>query len=244
MKWLWRGLSALGLFSLALILTIPASLVRKALPPELEIAYIDGTLWQGRAENLRFRGQAIFDEVQWNWQISHLLTFKVVLDLDTRWQNNAGHSRLKLGFSSQSVHNTDLSLPLAPFVNSFPELAQYQLQGNLQLVSSEFIWSEGRGMGQMAADWRDARSGWSGDAIMGSYHIDVKAVEKGYALRVKTSQGPLMIDADATGSPSRGWSVGTTLKPPAAQMPEFMSLLAQLGPPRDDGVYVLRYSFK
>lgn len=241
----WQiGLVGIGLYGLAMLMTIPATLVRKALPPEVEIEHIDGTIWQGQAEQIRYSGQAIFDYLAWDWKTSRLLTLSLVVDLKTRWQDAAGHTRLNAGFSSIRLQDADITLPLAPFVNAFPELAQYKLQGNLNALSPDFVWADGKGTGQLSADWRDARSGWSGDAIMGSYHIDVKAVEKGYALRVNTTKGPLMIDADATGSPGQGWNVGTTLKPPAAQMPEFMNLLAQLGPPREDGVYVLRYSFK
>lgn len=239
-----RVLAGVGLFVVALLLTVPATLLRRALPAGLEVGQFEGTLWQGRAAALRWQGQPLLDALQWDWQLLRLLTLDLVFDLDTRWQGQDGHGRVVAGFSSLQLQDADLTVPLEPLISGVPQLTSYRLRGNLQLVTEAFSWTGQRGRGELEAAWRDARSDYSGDAIMGQYRMVLKAADKGYAVKVSTLDGVLQISGDGSGSPGQGWNVGAVIHAPPAQLPQFQTLLNRIGPPNPDGKYVLRYSFK
>lgn len=237
-------LAGCGLFLLALLLTVPAALLQRVLPPELQSAGFAGTLWQGEMHGVQWRGQPVVDQLRWDWQLSHLLLGRLTLDVHTQWQQQAGRARLMITPSALQLHQADLTLPLAPLIVDIPALSRFSLRGNVQLVSDEFRWSAGEGRGELQMFWRQARSDYSGDQVMGDYRIDLKAASKGYAVKVDTLDGVLRIQGDGTGTPGAGWNAGAVIEAPADSMPRFQTLLSQIGPPNPDGKYVLRYSFK
>lgn len=241
--WQWCG-AGLGLFGLSLLLTVPATLVRKALPAGLTVGHLDGTLWRGQADDVRWQGEVLSDQLRWNWQLLQLLRLRLTFDLSTRWQGRDGAGRISIGSGHIDLSNAELPLPLDPLAAAIPDLAQYQLRGTLVMSTRAFAWSDGRGDGELAVLWQDARSDYSADAVMGTYRIDLKAAAKGYAVKVQTQDGVLKIDGEGTGAPGQGWSVGAVVAAPAEQLPRFQPLLARLGPPNPDGRYHLRYSFK
>lgn len=236
--------AGLGLLLLAMLITLPAALARQFLPAGLEVDRLQGSLWQGQAQQVRWQGQPVLDQLRWDWQLSHLLLLRLTLDLDTLWQGQAGQARLQLSAGEAHLRQADLTLPLEPLISGLPQLADYRLRGNVRLSSQEFRWSEGEGRGELQLDWRQARSDYSGDAVMGDYRMDIKAASKGYAVKVSTLAGEVRIDGDGSGRPGAGWNVGAVIDAPLAQMPRFQSLLRRVGPPDADGKYVLRYSFK
>lgn len=237
------GVIGSGLFAAAMLMTVPASVARYYLPAGLEVNRFEGTLWKGQAVNVRWQGQPVFDQVGWNWRLSRLLLFTFALDLNTVWQNTGGQAQLRAGFSSYRLQDTDLTLPIDPFTASIPQLQQYRLRGNLNLVTKDFLWAEGRGAGELTADWRQARSEWTGESVMGDYRVRLRAAEKGYAVKVETLNGPLMLSGDGTGEPGQGWNVGATIQAPANQLAQFENLLSKISP-APDGKYFIRYSFK
>lgn len=237
-------LAGVALFMLALLMTTPARLLRKALPAGVDIVRLEGSVWQGRAVQVRWQGQPMLDQLDWDWKTARLLTLQLVFDIRSSWQGREGKARISSGLSSVALQDADLTLPLDPFTAMVPQLASFRLRGNLNVVTRDFTWSEGRGAGELGAEWRDARSDFSGDAVMGSYRIDLKAADKGYAVKVGTLDGVLKISGDGSGSPGQGWNVGTVIQVPPGQLPQFQSLLSRVGPPNPDGKYVLRYSFK
>lgn len=239
-----QAVVGVGLFVVAMVMTVPASLLRRVLPAGLEVGQFAGTVWNGQARDVRWHGQRLSDALGWNWQLLHLLGLNLTFDLQSRWGSQDGRARLTLDTDSLRLSDADLPVPLEPVAASLPALAQYRLRGLLTLTTRDFLWTEGRGDGELGVVWQEARSDYSADAVMGSYRIDLKAVSKGYAVKVHTLDGVFRIEGEGTGAPDKGWSVGAVLSAPPADLPRFATLLAKVGPPNPDGNYVLRYSFR
>ena len=62
-----------GIFVLALIVRVPASLVSLALPPEIQVREIEGSLWNGRASAVGLGDRLVQEQVAWTFQPRALL---------------------------------------------------------------------------------------------------------------------------------------------------------------------------
>ncbi len=83
---LWRPLLLLGTITVlvVVILSLPASLVRRFLPPDVTATDFSGTLWHGSAGNLSLAGRPI-GAIEWRLNAGALLHLSVSADL--HWVN-------------------------------------------------------------------------------------------------------------------------------------------------------------
>jgi len=91
MKPVWRGIAlGAGAYLLFLIVNVPAAWVAARIGgvmPQVQLSGIDGSLWSGRADQLRF-DPVILEQVQWRWHPFALALGRLEYRVEGRWGDN------------------------------------------------------------------------------------------------------------------------------------------------------------
>lgn len=119
---------------LGLILTFPARVAyRWFAPAEFVASGISGTVWNGQAQEATINGFYL-RQLNWEMQVSRLLTGKVAFDLDTKFASGFAEGSIAFGFGG-SLYANDFSgaLPLEA-IQSIPAIG-----GTRGMLSTEIV---------------------------------------------------------------------------------------------------------
>jgi len=234
---LWPGLLAL-LFAAALLVSAPAHLLGRVLPPELvQMRGFEGTLWRGAAGQCLLRlppGYLHLGAVRWSLAPLSLLTLAPRLTVESRWGDQLLSGELALrGLRDLDVADLEMQVSAA-LVQEFAPLAvdgQLSLQlrqlslrdGLPQSAQGRLVWQQA---GFQSANARIA---------LGSYALDFSQ-PKGAALRgeVLTLSGPLQ----ATGTAQledRHYDIDVLVQSDGALDPQLRQALSLMATPEGEG---------
>lgn len=209
MRWQWFGVgfgawaAGLGVYALALAVTVPATLVDAGLQQvshgRLRIAEARGTLWSGAGQfEIRDAQQrtSIAEQVSWSIRPLHLLRGQLVSEI--RWGLSAKPFQIALSVSRIDIADADLDFPAAMLTAVEPRLAPLGLTGDLRLQITRWSVDHRDFRGNATLHWRNAASAYAQVSPLGDYEL--RFTGEGAAVRATllTLRGPLQLDGQGS----------------------------------------------
>lgn len=231
------------LFLLFLLLQMPAAFVAPLLKRYsnnlLELSAAEGSVWQGRAQSLSLRGATLLAPVQWRISPWGLLLLQVRGDISSR----TGSASFVIGSDKVTLSADRLVLPLAPLVQLDRSFAQYQLRGQLELLTEQFTFARDGGAGSLQLRLLDLGSTLVAAPSIGHYRVQISPMRDAYRFAAATERGPLRVTGDGRWQPGKGGAIRLQLHP-ESQAEALRPLLSLAGRPAANGDYYLNASFR
>lgn len=193
-----RLLLAYGLlaYALFLLVTLPASVALRALPPSLQagLAYdnVRGSVWRGEMSALRF-GQLAMGTLRWRVRPLALLRGRLAVSLvghspHGQWRADVGLAFAQTLYLEQVQAELDSRL-LDPLTRPFLLQGRLQipaLSGRLQPATRLNLDGEIR--------WQDAAIGGVDDISLGAVEARLKPQQRGTRITLRNRNSPLALD--------------------------------------------------
>ena len=237
-------LLALGVYLVALVTLLPASVVLRAipLPRGSALGHVTGTLWQGHVDSLAVAGLEVRD-LAFEFQPLALLQARIAYRLNSAvdgpvvvkgvvWVSprRFGGEGVTVQLAAQSVANL-IALPLP--VNA---------AGSVRLDVAA---------GKSGKPWCDTLNGslsWEDAVIhnrmmraplsMGPYHVALSCNDQGEILAHITDPGPLGLQGDVRLVADRGYHLNLDIQPAPSVPADIREGLAFFGEPKGNGYVV------
>ncbi len=154
-----RALGALVLmlgYLFFLALDAPARLLMRWLPSDVAVSGINGTVWHGQIDTVRWRGSEV-GAVSWDVTFSELMPALAVAFDSPDGPRGKGVIR---GWQQAQLFQWQVSVPAAYVVNKLPLIVPISAQGNMQLRLQHAV-VDPRGCQSLSAtlNWQDATLG-------------------------------------------------------------------------------------
>ncbi|PLK50002.1 type II secretion system protein N [Uliginosibacterium sp. TH139] len=231
-------LLALALSLLLLVARFPAGLAARFLPTDIALAGLEGSLWQGRATALGYKGIVAQQKLAWQFQPAALFKGQLAWTLQSEHAGRPGKLRAVLGFRGPVIEGLELSLPLEPLTQFNPTLAGVRLRGDL------FVQSERLTRGEpinVSGRIERVSSAMAGEVTsLGSYQFRVTANAAGAgAIELSHLSGTLHAQGGGSFDLAKNKAKLNLRFKPEADLPGLSPVLATL--PRDGDSYLLSY---
>ncbi len=136
------GMVFVAVFVASALVHLPAQFVIKhlPLPSQLQVTGIQGSLWQGKVEQVRWQNRN-FGDVSWQFKPSALLGAKA--EVDVRFGRDSelslrGKGTIGYGLAGLYAENTIASIPADIVLRQLPIAAPIVAQGQLELSLKEY----------------------------------------------------------------------------------------------------------
>lgn len=227
---------------------IPASWVWQQIPAVqgLDVGGISGTLWQGRASQIRWQGKN-FGRLQWDMHVLSLLAAR--LQFDVRFGQGSDMNltgRGLVGYSSQGAfaENLLVSLPAREVMRNVPMALPLTVAGNLELTVRDY---------QFAAPYCAELNGalaWSaanvgspmGGVNPGPVLADLRCDQGKVLADIRQSSTEVSSEFALSLEPGNRYTLNGWFKPGAEFSPQLGQQLKWLGNPDPKGQYKITYS--
>jgi general secretion pathway protein N len=235
----------LGAYILALIATVPATLVdaglQRASHDRLRLAEARGTLWSGSGQ-IEIRDKngrtGVARSVAWRVVPESLLRGNLVCDVEL--EQATRRFPVTVSLSRIELANADISLPAAALGLGVPELALLELTGEVFLQVSSLSIGRNATRGNATLQWRAAGSALSSVSPLGDYELRLEGEGPAVRVTLHTLQGPIQLDG--TGSWMHGGRpafLATARVPPQHQL-QLAPLLRLIAVERGEGSFELQ----
>ncbi len=155
---------AIGLYLVFLLLLAPAAWWLKlvALPPQVQLGPVSGTLWQGQIQAVSLNGY-VLQQVNWQLKPWALFTGKLALSLDIGQirQTTLPYAKAQLayGFSGLQLESSQLRLPVEPIIPLLKLRLPFQVAASGTYVieySEVLVWGN-----PGVSNWQVRPAGWT-----------------------------------------------------------------------------------
>lgn len=234
-RWtLWIVLAGLAF----LLARFPAVLVARLLPPNIALAGVHGSLWNGGATALGINGLVTQEKLAWQFDWAGLLRARLAWQIHSEHAGQAGGMRAVLDTRGPALENLQLALPIEPLTQFNPILTGVRLRGTLTLGSERLARKEAI---RVEGSLQRVGSAMGGETVaLGSYRLSATATPAGEGkLEVSTLSGPLQIQGGGSFDPASRKGQARLLLKPETDLPGVSPLLATL--PREGDSYILNY---
>ena len=230
-------------FSIGLFASAPARLISYALPANVSLEGVSGTVWNGSAMQLVVNNIAA-GKLDWSVFLSGLLRARLELGLDAQLPDGALSGKVALGFGGfAQLNDVKGSLPLAYLATNFPT---GMLGGRVSLMIERAELQDGwptRIKGVVALG--NLIQNISAPMALGTFSasFDGNRMDDG-AIRglIETRSGPLQVEGELRLAGNRSYvlesAVGATPDTPA----DLKSMLPMVGEQLPDGRYRLHHT--
>lgn len=204
----WHFLAfGLGFYSLALVVTAPATLADAALQNfsdgRLRLADAQGTVWSGSGQLLIRDAQehiGVARPLVWRLHPGALWRAQLAYEVDlgngsTPFPVTASWSRIELA-------HADIELPAATLGYVVPRLAALELGGDVHLQVANLAIGHGSLQGDATLQWRDAGSALSPVSPLGDYDLHLEGAGAVTRATLTTQKGPLQLQGQGS------WATG------------------------------------
>jgi len=230
-------------FVLFLITGVPASLITKLAPAELQVSNPQGSLWSGQASAIRF-GNVSLGRTSWKLQPLRLLLGSLAGEIDATLPGGFARGNFSLGLGG-SIALSDFSAasPLATLAASLGTtlpLSQGQLTLDMQALDIEEGWpTRAVGdirVGDVALVFRNARAVPEQAASFLLQLATEEVPEDGTILGTLSDQGgPLELSGQLQLLPPKNYELSGSAKPRPGAPQELGNALVMLGPENTGG---------
>lgn len=221
-------------FLLTLLVTLPAGVVAKVLPPTITLGVTDGTLWNGRAESLVVGGQPL-GGLEWTLRPLNLFAGRLAFDGKLVRSDGRASGRVALGIGGRlSARNLEVQLPLTAFPTGVaPRGWSGAVHARLQSLD----------MGPRSApqivgsvELRGLQAPAPGGAAIGSYAVTFPPVAGEKLVgQIKDLEGPMQVNGTVTIGADRSYVVEGMVAPRAGAPKAVTDTLKYLGAPDAQG---------
>ena len=248
-QWFGIGFGAwaagLGVYTLALAVTVPATLADAVLQQvshgRLRITEARGTLWSGAGQlEIRDARQrtSIAEQVSWRIRPLHLLRAQLVSEI--HWGFSAMPFQVALSVSRIDIADADLDFPAAILAAVEPRLAPLGLTGDLRLQIARWSIDHRDLLGNATLHWRNAASIYAQVSPLGDYEL--RFTGEGAAVRATllTLRGPLQLDGQGYWNYNGMQKFSASAFVPPQHRQQLAPLLQLITVERGEGIYDLQ----
>lgn len=244
LKWLAIALAVLLVVAAVVAWTLPARVAWQALAPRLplvQLADLDGTIWDGSAGQVRVAGQPV-GALEWQTDVLALLHGDLRIQARISGPRIHGHGTLARQWGGTLVvRNATLEIPgsqLAPLLG----VASLRFEGPLRVHVDE---ARIRHAWPVALDasgrWHNVQVHGAAEAAIGSISIEFSEPDPPTVIGVisDSGQGPAAINGRLTATPL-GYQLRVRLRPRDPDNMRLQEALSRLGQRQPDGSVLLR----
>jgi general secretion pathway protein N len=233
-------LLALGIaaFIISLVITVPARVLSGYLPPDIRASGLQGTLWQGQTDRLRFRG---FDlgQVSWNVQPLALLVGRLQSDVTIDQADLQGQGTVTIGFNSIRLTDTHLegnTQLLAAYLSNYGVHIDGHLQADIPALQFN---DRGPQVADAVVVWRNARVMSPAELGLGDVNVMLEQ-DGGTAIANLGNTGDeLHLNGGARLKPGWQYQATVRIEPTPSTPEEVRNALPYLGSPDARGTVTL-----
>jgi general secretion pathway protein N len=229
-------LAGVAAFLITLLATVPASVIRFALPPSVKLGITNGTIWHGSTDSLTVNGRP-YGALRWT--LRPLQSFLGHLVLDGELIRNDGQARGKIGFGLGNRffgRNLEINLPLPALASGIgPPGWSGLVRAKLESVDLA-PQAVPRVVGTI--ELRDLQAPPPGGAAIGSYAVtfDPASANDGKLVgQIKDLGGPMQVTGTATIAADRSYVIEGLVAPRAEAPKAVTDTLRFLGAPDAQG---------
>ena len=237
--------AGLGVYSLALVATAPATLADAALQAisegSLRLVEARGTTWSGAAQleirDSQGRG-GLAKPVSWNFAPGALLRGRVAYVVTV----DAGSKPfpVMLSWSRLELEDVDLRLPAAALGIGVAKLAPLELTGEVRVRLPSFAIERRAMHGNAVLQWSTAGSRLSPVAPLGDYELRLEANGPAIRASLNTLQGPVQISGEGSWSAGANPAFRAIVQVPGPLRPQLAPLLRLIAVERPNGRFDLQ----
>jgi general secretion pathway protein N len=233
-------------FAVFLIVTLPAryayEIAKSHLNP-VELHYLEGTIWNGRAGTLIYN-KTTLGSLSWELHPHDLLRGHFEADIsavlpDGNLTATTG-SELFGAVYAKDLNGDAPALLLAQQVG----LAQFSPQGKIYLAMTRMEFSpKGRlEEAEGSITWEQAGIAFPGQLSLGNLHILVNTDKDGIKFKISDKDAPIRVRADLLVCPDGKYELNGYITPTDAARPALERLLGDLGKLDEQGSIRLKYN--
>lgn len=221
---------------LGLVATFPAALAVRFLPAQIQLAGVEGSIWNGRAAALGINGLVAQNKLNWKFDLPALLRGQFAWAVNGEHGGRMSQLRARAGIGGVALENVNLSLPVEPLTQFNPLLTGVRLRGIVQLESARIAPNANI---DLKGSLRNVGSAMAGElTALGSYAFKADITPQGAGkVTLSTLNGPLQISGEGSFEAQKKTGKARLLLKPETDLPGLSPLLAQL--PREGDQYVL-----
>ena len=233
-----RGIALLGVIAYVvfLVATMPArwALAHLALPPEVAISDVQGTVWDGTA-SIASPASGPIGDLRWRFLPARLASARVAFAVDLSGKMLQAHGELSRGVGGIEARGVTARADAALLSAFAPVAATWHPQGTVTLDAPALAWDGRKARGTARAEWREASLAVSDVRPLGSYRIDLTADGGPARIDVSTLEGALRIAGHGSFAPPGALAFSGEARAQADSAAALEPLLDLLGPRRADG---------
>ncbi|SJL84783.1 type II secretion system protein N [Vibrio palustris] len=232
-----------SVFLVSAIVHLPAALVLKfvSIPPQLQIAGVSGSVWNGHASQVHWQNQGLG---ALDWDISLAALFAGNIEATTRFGRGSavqlhGRGVVGYGFNGAYAKNLIVSLPARHVLQYSPQPLPVSVKGQLELSLKEFYY---------AKPWCKSATGslvWSGASMttpvsplkLGQVVAKLSCEENRVAVQGTQKTAQVSSSFSVTLNQPSNYKVTSWFKPEAEFPAELAKWLKRLPDPDGQGRY-------
>ncbi|MDH5711272.1 MAG: type II secretion system protein N [Gammaproteobacteria bacterium] len=228
-----------------LIVNIPAAPVYEAVKakiPQLQIQNIEGSIWNGSAQQITVQSRHVLKNVNWSVCLAHILIAEACVDFDVSYSNNPLSGQISVNISNNiQAKNIETSMTAKSLSQIFP-LPLGEIAGNIDINIESLNWTPGSVPAiQGEIQWHDASITIAQTAKLGNVTITLnEPVDNPVNAEITNKDGDLAINGRLSLGENTDYKVDLTLTPRNKQnqnIKNSLSLFAKSGP---DGSYTVK----
>lgn len=233
-------LLALGIvaFVVSLIVSAPAHLAARFLPPGISATYLQGTLLSGQARRFQVQGFNL-GAVTWDLQPLLLLLGRIQSDVSVNQPNLRGRGNVAVGFNRVQIGDARLAGDtrlLAPYLANYGVAVSGRYNADIEALKLN-------DEGPQAADgnivWRDARLESPALLSLGDVNVTLKQDDDTMVAVLKNTGEQLRVTGGAQVRPGWKYAAQMKIEPTAATPQSVRDTLPLLGQPDSRGAITL-----
>jgi general secretion pathway protein N len=233
-------LLALGVvaFIVSLVITAPAHLAGRFLPPGIKASGLEGSLLRGQAGQLQVHGLDL-GTVAWDVQPLALLSGRVQADVTLEHPDRRGRGVIGVGFGGVHMIDTQLTSNtqiLAPYLANYGAAINGRFEANID----ELQFNEA---GPQAADglllWQDARLESPAQLSLGNVNVTLSQDGDMAVADLKNTGNELRVTGEARVQPGWKYDARLRIEPTPATPQAVRDTLPLLGQPDARGAITL-----
>lgn len=240
-------LAFVALYSLSLVLTVPASMVARFIPENagVQISGTSGTLWNGKVAQMDYRNQFQLQKLSWKFDWLALLTFKLKADVKFNNGRNvmSGEGAVAYGFSGLALADVKVDMQATQLMPYLKLPVPVTPSGSFSLII------ENATPGAAYCDEIDGYLVWSdakvatpmGNIDFAAPSMDLSCVEGDVLATLKQHSEQLSINANISLKEGDKYQLDGTIMGSDKLEPSILQALSWAGPKNDAGETVLNF---
>lgn len=241
----WPLAVGVGIYALALIATVPATLadagLQRASDGRLRLAEAQGTLWSGTGQlEIRDTGGRTGLAKRLEWRLRPGALIRAQLAYEVELDPGPRPFPVTISWSRIQLANADISLPAAALGLGVPKLAPLGLTGDVLVHVTGLSIGRAGMEGNATLQWRAAGSTLTPVSPLGDYEVRLDGEGMTVHAYLRTTEGPLQLDGKGSWTNGRRPTFLATARVPPQQQQQLAPLLRLIAVERGEGSFELQ----